>query len=183
MSSDSEISDSDLMIAKALLAKGNSVDAVANLLGVGKQGLQPIVDEANALADLKRGYEAGSPDETFGDWCASFLADDYPDNPLGLNQDKPYLSVSGLARRESWVKGPFKAATSAGTGGGRPRVDNSDDKLRAAANTAVAMAKNDRRINLKLAQIKAMAQHDVTDINGMTKVLQQLEPTLWKPRA
>jgi len=177
---DNTISNIDLLLAEQLLARGNDVKTVAALLGVTQVSLAPLTEKAKALAELRAGYLSGDPEVTFSEWSQDVAAR-FP--VLELNEDRPWLSVAGMARREGWGdKGFFQQTATNKPGSGRVRADNSDEKLVAAAKTALTMAETDKKLNLKLAQIRAAADHGVTDIAGMTKILREVAPTLWRPR-
>lgn len=166
-----EPTKTELKIAETLLAKGNDASAVAAMLGIPIESLRSIVDEMDQIEAARVAFEVDGAELVD-------IADD-----LGLTGNRPYLQVNGWARKYGWKRPegyvkPVKKAASTG----RPRVDNGPRRLREAAMLAIDMAKADDKLNLKLAQIRAAAQVGVTDLNGMTPILQKEAPTLWKPR-
>lgn len=174
------ISDTDLLLAEQLLGRGIALDEVAKILNVTQDSLGPLAAKAEAEDALQAGYEGGQGTQSLKEFSASFLQD-WPGNPLELSSERPWLSISAIARRNGWRKGSFVSPTSPSSG--RPRVDNSSKKLAAAATTAVNMARSDRRLNLRLAVIRAAAEHGVTDLNGMMPHLKSRASDLWKGRS
>ncbi len=174
------ITDTDLMLAEQLLGRGIGLDEVAEILKVSPDSLGSLAAKSEAETALRAGYEGATGTQSLKEYSGSFL-DEWPGNPLGLSSERPWLSISAIARRHGWHKGSFVSPTSAGSG--RPRVDNSPKKLGAAATTAVNMARSDRRLNLRLAVIRAAAEHGVTDLNGMMPHLKSRASDLWKGRS
>lgn len=173
------LSTMDETIARALLTKGNKPAAIAKLLDIDPEDLAPMVEEAEYETVLVSEVQAGNPDMTFGDWSVDFI--ERHGNPMEFSEEKPWLSISGYCRRNGIRKGEFKSSVPT-QGTGRPRVDNSEERLEQAARLAKQMADNDRKKNLKLCLLEGMVAVGVTDINGAVKAAQQVAPDLWKPR-
>lgn len=174
------ISDIDLLLAEQLLGRGIALSEVAGILNVTESALGSLAAKAKAEVALRSGYEDATGEQSLKQFSGTFL-EEWPGNPLGLSGERPWLSISAIARRQGWKKGDFVSPTAASSG--RPRVDNSELRLGAAADTAVAMARSNPRLNLRLSIIQAAAQHGVTDLNGMMPHLRSKAPDLWKGRS
>ncbi len=174
------ISDTDLLLAEQLLSRGITLQDVANILNVPEESLGHLAEKSKAEKALRAGYEGAKGTQSLKEYAGTFLGE-WPGNPLNLSTERPWLSISAIARRHGWRKGDFISPTT--TSSGRPRVDNSEAKLSAAADTAVRMARRDSRLNLRLAIIQAAAEHGVTDLNGMMPHLRSKASDLWKGRS
>lgn len=174
------ISDTDLLLAEQLLSRGIELPEVASILNVSQDSLGSLAEKAKAESALRSGYESADGGQSLKEYSATFLTD-WPGNPLELSSERPWLSISAIARRQGWQKGSFKSPTLASSG--RPRVDNSEERLAAASDIAIAMARSDKRLNLRLATIQAAAQAGVTDLNGMMPHLRTKAADLWKGRS
>lgn len=174
------ISDTDLLLAEQLLGRGIALSEVATILSVSEDALSSLAVKAEAELALRAGYEGAQGDQSLKEYSASFL-EEWAGNPLELSGERPWLSIAAIARRQGWTKGDFVSPTAASSG--RPRVDNSADRLGAAADTAIAMARANARLNLRLAIIQSAAQHGVTDLNSMMPLLRSKAPDLWKGRS
>lgn len=177
---DMAISETDLLLAEQLLGRGIPLSEVSGILNIPEASLGSLAQKAEAESALRSGYEGAKGTQSLKEYSASFLSD-WPGNPLDLSNERPWLTISAIARRQGWTKGSFVSPASVSSG--RPRVDNGDDKLSAASDIAIAMARSDKRLNLRLAMIRAASQSGVTDLNGMMPHLREKAPDLWKGRA